>query len=142
MQNRAFTLIELLVVIAIIAILAAIVLVSLNAAQDRARDARIQGDMNQLRTVAQTIYSRDGNYTAMACTNATDGIDKICSDVDTQNGTAAGTPYISNNSGNYYCSYARQNNNQYWCVDYNLVSKNTGATTTPANCTASAWTCP
>jgi prepilin-type N-terminal cleavage/methylation domain-containing protein len=140
MQNRAFTLIELLVVIAIIAILAAIVLVSLNAAQDRARDARIQGDMNQLRTVAQTIYSRDGNYSVLSCTDTTDGVDKICADIDLQNGNAGVTPYISA-SGNYYCAYGKQNSGNFWCVDYNLVSKN-GTSTTPANCTASAWTCP
>jgi prepilin-type N-terminal cleavage/methylation domain-containing protein len=55
-KKRAFTLIELLVVIAIIGILASIVLVALNTARAKARDARRASDMHQISVAMQMYY--------------------------------------------------------------------------------------
>jgi len=55
-KSKGFTLIELLVVIAIIGILATIVLVSLNTARQKARDARRVSDLRQIALALEMYY--------------------------------------------------------------------------------------
>lgn len=65
MKKQGFTLIELLVVIAIIGILSSIVLVSLNDARDKGKDASIRGSLSSLRAEAELIFDDDGDYDAV-----------------------------------------------------------------------------
>ncbi|KKW23296.1 MAG: hypothetical protein UY70_C0030G0015 [Candidatus Kaiserbacteria bacterium GW2011_GWB1_52_6] len=60
--TEGFTLIELLVVIAIIGLLASIVLVSLNAARQKSRDARRISDLKQFQNALE-LYANDNNGT-------------------------------------------------------------------------------
>jgi type II secretion system protein G len=66
-QNKhGFTLIELLVVIAIIGLLASIVLVSLNSSRIKARDARRNADLRQIRNALE-LYMQDNNAYPGSC---------------------------------------------------------------------------
>ncbi len=55
---KGFTLIELLVVVAIIGILSTVVVVNLSSSQNKARDARLQNDLEQISNAAE-IYRID-----------------------------------------------------------------------------------
>ena len=115
-KNKGFTLIELLVVIAIIGILAAIVLVSLSGARDRARDARIQADLGQIRSVAEIYYDDYGNYNELN-TLSSEYV-TLAADVATQGGTMG----FATADGTF-CAYSSLNAGGFWCVDSTLRTK-------------------
>jgi len=61
--KSGFTLIEMLVVVAVIGILSSVVLTALGPARDKAKDTRIQEELAQVRSFAETLY--DGDYDAL-----------------------------------------------------------------------------
>jgi len=61
-NKKGFTLIELLVVIAIIGILASIVLVSINSARKKSRDATRMADLRQIAMALEMYYDSNGSY--------------------------------------------------------------------------------
>ena len=71
MKKKGFTLIELLVVIAIVGVLASIVMVSMSGATSKAKDSRVQGDLSQVRNLAELIYDTDGDFYDRVCVSAT-----------------------------------------------------------------------
>ncbi|KKS65064.1 MAG: Type II secretion system protein G [Parcubacteria group bacterium GW2011_GWB1_42_6] len=72
-NKKGFTLIELLVVIAIIGILATIVLVSLNTARQKARDARRISDLRQVQLALQMYYDSNSAYPSALADLVTSG---------------------------------------------------------------------
>ena len=79
-SRAGFTLVELLVVIAIIGILASVVLVSLNSARGKARDARRISDLHQLSLALENYYDSMGQYPILIGSLATTYIAAIPKD--------------------------------------------------------------
>ncbi|TSA46386.1 type II secretion system protein [bacterium] len=61
--EKGFTLIEMLVVVAVIGLLSSVILTALGPAKDKAKDSRIIQEVNQVRSIAETLYN--GNYGAL-----------------------------------------------------------------------------
>ena len=61
-RTKGFTLIELLVVIAIIGVLATIIIVFVNNARGRARDAKRKAELRQIQTAITSYYLDHGDY--------------------------------------------------------------------------------
>lgn len=129
-NKKGFTLMELLVVVAIIGILAAIVLVSLNSARNKGKNAAIKAQMAQLRSAGE-MYNEDNSGFTGWCANAEEGrISQGAIDAggtgyacnDTAAAWAAGIALVGTGSGS-------------WCVDSTGASK-------PAALPAAATACP
>lgn len=65
-KQTGFTLIELLVVISIIGLLASVVMVSLNSARAKARDAKRLAEKNQMITALNLYYNDYGRWPVSA----------------------------------------------------------------------------
>jgi prepilin-type N-terminal cleavage/methylation domain-containing protein len=62
MKQNGFSLIELLVVITIIGILTALFITNMVGVRERARDARVKADLNELKTALRLYYNDAQEY--------------------------------------------------------------------------------
>ncbi|MFA5086744.1 MAG: prepilin-type N-terminal cleavage/methylation domain-containing protein [Candidatus Paceibacterota bacterium] len=136
-KNKGFTLIELLVVIAIIGILSGLIIVSMSGANNSAKNARIQSDMDQLRTTAQLWYLSQTPNTYVGVTGASTSGSILVSDIAAQGGTVT----LSISGTSKYCAITVQNGtpSSWWCIDSDGNSKQLTASTQCSG--GSSWAC-
>jgi prepilin-type N-terminal cleavage/methylation domain-containing protein len=64
--QQGFTIVELLIVIIVIGILAAVTIVAYNGVQARARQAKMQSDISNVKKLVESYYAINGSYPVTA----------------------------------------------------------------------------
>jgi prepilin-type N-terminal cleavage/methylation domain-containing protein len=106
-RYKAFTLIELIIVVAIIGILATVVMISLSAAQAKARDGRRKADVVNAKKVVDLFYSEKNRYPY--CSSAHNG-----SECAFSNTTGTEAFYGGSTKGGIYST----NGDAAWLANY------------------------
>ena len=115
-MRKGFTLIELLVVVAIIGILASIVLVSLNAARAKGRDASAKGSMASLRAAAEIWYDDHNQDYSGVCVGGYNNSPEIQALLSAAEAETGNPPICESNSISWAASIML-NNEYVFCVD-------------------------
>jgi len=138
--QKGFTLIELLVVIAIIGILAAILLVNLASTRNRARDASIRLEMNQIRTGLESYVLSNNSTTNpgyMNGCNAGTDCNALQTDITGKQGGTAQVTNVGTTTVLAFCVQYTLSNATKWCVDSTGYA---GVPDTTTPCTSTATT--
>jgi len=130
-KKKGFTLIELLVVIAIIGILATIVIVNVNSARNKAKDAVIKADVEGLRNAAEMWYTTGNTY--VGC----DGAGTDWASLATAITAAGGSLQKCTITASAWCGYSGLPSGGNWCADYTGYSGSMVA----GQCTGADCTC-
>lgn len=121
-----FTLIEMLVVVAVIGLLSSVLLTALGPAKDKAKDSRIEQEVNQVRSLAETMYN--GTYSSLEVLPSTNiqnaDLKALSDDITVQGGGLTilkwGTPptkYVAYSKLNLTVGDSSNPQTQYYCVD-------------------------
>ncbi|MEK7651444.1 MAG: type II secretion system protein [Patescibacteria group bacterium] len=125
-SQKGFTLIEMLVVVAVIGLLSSVVLTALGPAKDKAKDSRIIQEVNQVRSLAETMYN--GTYNTLPQLPSVieinnQNLKELADDITLQGGTLT---IINPSPYKAYTAYSKLNTTtgdssnpvfQYYCID-------------------------
>lgn len=93
-NDKGFTLIELLIVIVILGVLAGIVVLSINAIQDKGQTAACKTDLKTVQTAAEAAYANTGSYPVAVADLVSAGVLKSVPPTNDQiTYTGSGTTY-------------------------------------------------
>src|SRR5258707_9454555 len=120
-NNRGFTIVELLIVIVVIGILAALVIVTYNGIQSKARDTERKTDVNALASHLEAYFAQNAKYPTLAQFN----------DNDTSNSSS----FVSTNmKGLDRAAFADPQSSATFTLASTPTAKQYSYQPTPANC--------
>lgn len=90
----------------------------LGEAREKANDMRTISDMNQIRSVAELIYSSEKGYSLLDCTYYPDMI-FLCQSIKLQSGKEP----IIHSSQNDYCAYVKLLSGDYYCINNKEITE-------------------
>ena len=93
-KKSGFTLIELLVVVSIIGVLTALLLANFVGIRGRAKDSRLKGDLEQMKTALRLYYNDNQQYPTGASNTFTSCSGAVCVEGSEFNSGAGGTVYM------------------------------------------------
>ncbi len=134
-KQKGFTLIELLVVIAIIGLLASVVLLSLNSARQKSRDAKRLADVRQIASALELYYNDCQSYPLTATVTLTTALGLSSGAIGSTgcSGAGMGITATTNLSGTTYIAQfpaAPQPADTTACTGLNDYKYNSAGTTT------------
>jgi prepilin-type N-terminal cleavage/methylation domain-containing protein len=131
-KNKGFTLIELLVVIAIIGILAGLVVVSMSGAESSAHNARVQSDLDQIRSTAEVYRLTSTNTSSYANLTNNNDIKNLLNDCNNHASTSNSCVLTVKSDNTAWCAKAEFKGSGNWCAD---SSGYAGNAVNMSNCT-------
>jgi prepilin-type N-terminal cleavage/methylation domain-containing protein len=111
-NQKGFTLIELLVVIAIIGLLASVVLLALNSARSKSRDAKRIADIRQVSSAFELFFNDKNSYPTTSTASALDAINGTASSLANYIAPTPTAPTPADGS----CQPTGQGTNQYFML--------------------------
>ena len=106
---------------------------------DRGAWPHVRPDLEEIRKVAEVIYSEESSYENLSCQPSSpygEQMESLCNDIETYGGSKP----IIHSTKDKYCAYAKTEGGSFWCADSDWRSKQYN-TEPSATCNGISFNC-